>query len=223
MKKWFKWQLENQVQHSVWPTVVEPVNNLSKSLNWFKDCISDGFKNKTLHYYYDNVFYRDDWVKKASTSTNGAVDEATLHAWMHDEETQTLMDNQGVEYIVEFPAGVNERLMQTLSDELDLVKDSINVRVHVQRPGQFFALHFDRNKYGQFDPTNPQDSYETKSKIYLVFLNNQELGQVFQIGHAQVTWLEGDVFTWEQVNMPHGSSNFGFENRYAMLLTGFEK
>jgi hypothetical protein len=222
MKKWFQWQLINQVENNKWPTKVRPVTNLSKNLSWFKDFILEGFKNKTLHYYYDNVFYREDWVKKASASTNGSVLESTLHEWMHDPELQTLMDNQGVEYLVEFPTDIEERLTLTLADNLNLVKDSINVRVHVQRPGQFFALHFDRNKYGQFTLGDPQDSYETESKIYLVFLNNQELGQVFQIGRDQITWTEGDVFTWPQVNMPHGSSNFGFENRYAILLTGFE-
>jgi hypothetical protein len=223
MKQWFNWQLKNQVVDPKWPTKQRPVANIANSLGWFKEYIEQGFTNNTLEYYYDNVFYRDDWVKKASSSTDGAVDAETLRSWMHDPELSTLMDNQGVEYIVNFPPDVEKRLKSILAERLSLIEDTINVRVHVQRPGQFFALHFDRNKYGQFDPNNPVDTYETKSEIYLVFLNKQELGQVFQIGRAQVSWDEGDVFTWQQVNMPHGSANFGFENRYAILLTGFAK
>ena len=223
MKNWFNWQLENQVTNAHWPSAQQPVNNLSVCLEWFKDFILDGYKNKTLEYYYDKVFYRPDWVKKASASTNGAVDADTLSNWMHDPEMATLMDNQGVEYIINFPEEVETKLKKQLSDKLGLLEDTINVRIHVQRPGQFFALYFDRNKYGQFDTANLTDSYETESKIYLVFLNDQELGQVFQIGRAQVSWQEGDVFTWAQADMPHGSANFGLENRYAMLLTGFPK
>tara|TARA_A100000164_G_C21878609_1_gene759016 strand:- start:886 stop:1554 length:669 start_codon:yes stop_codon:yes gene_type:complete len=221
MRNWFNWQLKNQVENPDWPTEQLPVANLSESLGWFNAFILDGYQNKTLEYYYENVFYRQDWCDKASSTTDGAVDADTLSSWMHDPELSTLMDNQGVEYILNFPEEVTNKLNKQLSSSLNLIEDSINIRIHIQRPGQFFAIHFDRNKYGNYDTSRP--AHDLKSHIFLVFLNDQSLGQVFQLGHSQIRWQEGDVFTWEQTDMPHGSANFGLENRYAMILTGFAK
>jgi hypothetical protein len=220
MKKWYNWQLENQVQNNNWPSVVKPVANLASELAWFVDSIDQGYNNKTLNYYFDNVFYRSDWLTKASNSTDGNVTAEQLCNWMHDPEYATLMDNQGVEYIVDFDQYTLDQLKNILSNGLNLIKDSINLRVHIQRPGQFFALHFDRNKYKQFNVNNPSECYETQSQIFLIFLSDRSIGQSFHLGPAQLDWQQGDTFTWQQVDVPHGSANCGLDTRYSLILTG---
>lgn len=223
MKKWYEWQLKNQVKNKNWVDIVTPVVNLSKELEWFTSFVIDGHKNKTLDCYFDNVFFRSDWTAKASDSTNGEVSESELYNWMHDSEFETLMSRQGVEYIVNFDQETDIKLRKLLSDCLNLDESSINFRIHIQRPGEFFALHFDRNKYGQFEIDDPKNNYETRSKIFLIFLNDRRLGQSFHLGPAQLDWKEGDVFTWEQSDIPHGSANVGLDNRYSIIITGYKK
>ena len=170
MKKWFNWQLKNQVQNTSWENNGKPILNLRIEIEWFSKYITDGVLNKTLNNYFDNVFYREDWIKKASDSTEGIVSAEELKEWIHDKELSSLMDRQGVEYLINFENNIENKLLDIFEKNLNLKKESIHFRVHLQRPGQMFALHFDRNKYLQFDVQNPEQKYETNSRIFLILL-----------------------------------------------------
>jgi hypothetical protein len=40
------------------------------------------------------------------------------------------------------------------------------------------------------------------------------------MGDNFLKWKSGDVFNWNFRNIPHGTSNFGYDTNFVMVITG---
>jgi hypothetical protein len=86
-----------------------------------------------------------------------------------------------------------------------------------QKPGEMVGLHLDGYKHHVFGLTADQEHLVTR---YAVFLQDQQLGQVWFINRDHLQWCRGDVYTWDQSRVPHGTANLGFHDRPVLVVTG---
>jgi len=114
------------------------------------------------------------------------------------------------------------------SDIVDEVKKHFDidyVDMHLQnlKSGDVTTVHFDVNRSTlmEYTPESKHKRFTPEDKHrYIVFLEDQELGQVFQVGEEFVTWKAGDIigFPWY---MPHCTANCsGKPDRYLLSITG---
>lgn len=90
----------------------------------------------------------------------------------------------------------------------------LRTRVHVQFPGQMFAMHVDK-LWHRF-PNDP------KKIIRLVInLSDYEPGQLMIYGNSVFTqWRQGDVHCFDTLNVPHATANLSTKPRPIMIVTG---
>lgn len=219
MKQWFEWQFKNQRKNNQWDQWTVPLINLKKDLDWFFQEVKTKVKTKEIPTWFENVFYRKDWTDRTASGTEGSVTSEELWTWTHEESYKDLMDKAGITKITEFPQDIKNRLIPILAEKLSLQEDTINFYCHNEGPGHHFPMHFDRNKWGKFS-LNEDTSYNKNYGLFLIFFDDWQHGQAFQQGTKFLTWKSGDVFTWDHESTPHGSCNFGYEDRYTLLING---
>lgn len=114
--------------------------------------------------------------------------------------------------VVPEPAMVNIPTIQNLGTYWKLKR--LRTRVHVQFPGQMFALHIDKLWHRNLhDP----------SKIIRIVVNLQdyEPGQIMIYGNSVFTqWREGDIHCFDTLNIPHATANLSSKPRAIMVVTG---
>jgi len=82
------------------------------------------------------------------------------------------------------------------------------VKINRQMPGDMLWMHYD---------FMVDDDFEK----YFVYLNDWAPGQVTMIGkHALTDWKSGDCYKVNVNNSPHGSVNFGPEERWLAAVRG---
>jgi hypothetical protein len=91
--------------------------------------------------------------------------------------------------------------------------------MHVQHPGQIFPLHFDRPQHIDFRLDISSITQTPSHQRYLIFIEDQLPGQLFQMDYDLLKWRAGDVFTWDARNSMHGSANIGYWARYMLMIT----
>lgn len=87
-------------------------------------------------------------------------------------------------------------------------------RVHVQLPGQAFAMHID--KLWHRCPEDP-------SRIVRICINlaDFEPGQIMCYGNTTYTqWRAGDIHMFDTLNVPHGTFNLSTTPRPNLVVTG---
>jgi hypothetical protein len=167
-----------------------------------------------------NVYIDPAWIKKSIASTGGEVTEGEYREWVL--EYPELVMGHGHEYILEF--GEWEPVVrQTMATVYKLKPETINMRVHIEKPGRYFITHLDRNRYRDWNDTsvtyNKDKQYQVEN-VYLTPLFDQELGQILTFNKTSVNWNAGDTFTFEHRNVPHSSANTGFHVNYILAITG---
>lgn len=101
---------------------------------------------------------------------------------------------------------------QQLAQALGL-ENSIT-RLHIQRPGQLLNMHIDDLASADQDPG--------EIRRFIIAVDNWYPGQVFQLGNAVWSqWRAGDCVTWSWKDIPHGSANFGWNDRPMIQITGY--
>jgi hypothetical protein len=216
MKKWFEYQLEHQVVDHEWSRYSTPVTNLNKQLNKvfakIKQNHRAGKYQVTLRKYFTDQNYHD-------TATDGiALTAEQIDVYVNDPDYADLIAGNAVD---------NFKLTNTPAEELYLKKffaktfnfeeETLKLIVHLQRPGQYLALHIDKAKHKEFNATiDTVDEYGR----YLVFFDDWHMGQFFQMGTDFIKWSAGDVYTWSGRDVPHASANIGYEPRYVFMVTG---
>lgn len=220
MKKWFEWQFHNQCKNNDWDRWNSPIVNLQKDLDWFFAEVKKNVASGEIPTWFENVFHRKDWTDR--TAAGAGLESSELWDWTHEKKYAPLMDKAGIIKISEFPNSTTTKLKQILAEKLGLQADTINFYCHNQTPGQHFPMHFDRNKWGEFS-LNEDTSYKPDYGLFLIFFDDWKHGQAFQQGTQFLTWKSGDVFTWDHQSTPHGSCNFGYEDRYVLLVNGVFK
>ena len=101
---------------------------------------------------------------------------------------------------------------QKLAQALGLA-NSIS-RLHIQRPGQLLNMHIDDLASEDQDPG--------EIRRFIIAVEDWYPGQVFQLGNAVWSqWRAGDCVTWSWKDIPHGSANFGWNDRPMIQITGY--
>jgi hypothetical protein len=221
MKKWVEYQLKNQVQNFDWHNKVWRVNNLADSLNHVFDAIREKFESGQLITEYENVFMREDHIRRTAASTGGEISENQYRSWLN--EYFDLMAGQRHHYINDF-FDHEDLIRKTFADTFDLKPETVKFRVQVEIPGRYFVVHIDRNRYKAWDQ-EPEMRYEKveeqqQHKIFVTFMQDQELGQIFGFGKNTINWNCGDTVTWEHQSVPHYTANVGYHNNFMLVTTG---
>lgn len=221
MKKWLEYQFRTQVKNFDWDNRVWWVDNLSKPLAPAFDTIREKFESGQTVTEYENVFMREDHIRRTAASTGGEISENEYRSYLN--EYFDLMAGQRHHYINEFD-GHEDLIRQTFADTFDLQPDTVKFRVQVEVPGKYFAVHIDRNRYKVWDQ-EPEMRYEQvveqqQHKIFVTFLQDQELGQIFGFGKKTINWNCGDTVTWEHQSVPHYTANVGYHTNFMLVTTG---
>lgn len=223
MKKWVEYQLKNQVKDRDWEYAQFPITNLQDKLAPYSQAIMQGFSDESLQAFYENVFTRADYIKRTAATTDGEVSEEQFRAWL--TEYMDLVSGHGHKYIREF-GNHTDSVYDIINTELGLEPGKTNIRVQVEEPGHYFMMHIDRHKYQEWEVDDPKQYVYDKNEdfhkhsIFIIFLKDWAQGQAFQMGNNFLKWSAGDVFNWNYRNIPHGTSNFGYETNFVMVITG---
>ena len=95
------------------------------------------------------------------------------------------------------------------------------VRVFYQnlKSGEMTPWHLDGKKYKEYQL---DEAEEYRVKRYIIFLEDQHPGQMWQINNDYIHWKAGDVLTWNQSTSPHGTANVGYHDRPVLMVTGVQ-
>lgn len=94
----------------------------------------------------------------------------------------------------------------------ELLGNKVSVRFHNQKPGQMFPMHYDRPKF-----ENDEIKLERRG---IIFLTDWVDGQTFQLGTEFLKWEAfNKMYCWDHVDLQHGSANFGYADRLAVIVT----
>lgn len=221
MKKWVEYQLKTQVRNFDWDNLYTKVANFNEDLGPAFQRIINSYKNKELIAEFENVFLREDHIKRTAASTGGDVSENEYRSWQN--EYWQLMSGHGHHYINNFGADT-PRIIETIANKLNLKPETVKVRLQIEEPGHYFIVHIDRHRYRVWDMEDEVRYEKVKEQhshnIYVTFLEDQQLGQVFCFGHKNIQWKAGDTFTWEHQSVPHYTSNVGYWTNYVLVTTG---
>lgn len=223
MKKWVEYQLKTQVKNFDWENLVWKVDNLSEPLSGAFDDIITKFNNSETFTEYENVFMREDHIKRTAASTGGEISENEYRSYLN--EYFDLMAGQKHHYITQFKH--EDLIRKTFADKFNLNPDTVKFRVQVEVPGRYFIVHIDRNRYKVWDQ-EPEMRYEKvaeqqQHKIFVTFLQDQQLGQIFGFGKKTINWNCGDTVTWEHQSVPHYTANVGYHTNFMLVTTGMPK
>jgi hypothetical protein len=101
-------------------------------------------------------------------------------------------------------------------------------RLHVQKLGMVTPIHIDQQmRNAREDRRKQWLSYEGDKnplvlRRWLIHLQDYDYGHVWQFGNTyHQGYKSGSAVTYDWVNMPHGTANFGFTPRVTFQLTGF--
>ena len=92
---------------------------------------------------------------------------------------------------------------------------------HKQVPGQMHMLHMDTAySEGRWDYLG-EDVRIASVKRFFVMLTDWKPGQVIMFGGDYYHhWKRGDVMYFSWPDMPHGTANFGHDDRLMLMVTG---
>lgn len=205
--------MKNQSKSTDWEKHSKPIANLKEDLDWFFLYIKSG----KVPSWWENVFYRRDWNDR--TAVGADIAPATLDAWVHDADYKTLMDRAGIYKYDKIEEEAETKLKTIVADKLGLKEETVNVYCHNEPSGHMFPMHLDRNKWGKFS-LEEDTTYNPNYGLFIIFFDDWQHGQAFQMGERFLSWKSGDVFTWNHESTPHGSCNFGYEDRFTLLVNG---
>jgi len=101
-------------------------------------------------------------------------------------------------------------------------------RLHVQKLGMVTPIHIDQQMRNAREDRRKQwlsyggDKNPLVLRRWLIHLQDYDYGHVWQFGNTyHQGYKSGSAVTYDWVNMPHGTANFGFKPRVTFQVTGF--
>jgi hypothetical protein len=185
------WSFKNRLKE------FEPIFNQLKTAKWTKEI---------------TVQYNDMNVEKMSQHLN--LTEDTVREWMFDPEYKKFQDTTISATMLD-PSETD--LKDKICELLNLSTFNVDIRMQNQKPGEMVGLHLDGRKHHVFNLPAEQEYLVTR---YAIFLEDQQLGQAWFINNDYLHWHKGDVYTWNQSTVPHGTANIGFHDRPVLVITG---
>ena len=92
--------------------------------------------------------------------------------------------------------------------------------IHIQIPGQMHPIHMDL-AYGGGKWDYLGENKEDKLVRVFIMLADWCPGQIILMGNEHIVkWKKGDVIYFRWQDVPHGTCNFGHDDRPMMFITG---
>jgi hypothetical protein len=118
---------------------------------------------------------------------------------------------------------------QVLHRILDFMQMEVQqARLHIQKLGMVTPIHIDQQMRNARPDRREQwlrngaDKNPLKLRRFLIMLQDWDYGHVWQFGNTYYQgYKSGEAVTYDWVNMPHGTANFGFSPRVTFQVTGF--
>jgi hypothetical protein len=214
MKSWYEWQLKNQVVNHDWNSAGDPCGNAWNDIGHYFDQLKDLYAQDKLH-AFGGAFFGDEYLK--DIKVQGYTDQEIRELYMTDADKEILqkshIDRLGI------PENIKDQLKIYFSEKFNLELEGQFMAIHLQLPGEFIVYHFDRPKSAEYCALYVANAAPVALK-YLIFMEDLHPGHAFQMGNRYITWNKGDVFTWNQRDVPHGSANFGHVPRLVFRVHG---
>jgi hypothetical protein len=213
MKQWYEYQLSQQVHKPELNQIDhKPIANLAHLCPHL-----ESLKNFKSDSYFRNFWKDANYSELASLNTGGAVSEQQIKTWLfNDPGTKESSENAGINYL-EVPSDIKNLIIDDIAQLVQADPQEITLVVNLQLPGQYLSMHVDRLKYKENGVRRTNDT-DTPYKRLLMFIEDWQHGQAFQLGDNFLKWHAGDVYQWSSENVYHGSSNFGFCDRYVLRI-----
>lgn len=212
MKKWFEWQQKYQenknvneavfIKKNILPEIQFIINFLDDNKKYIREDLCHAFSRKT---YIDTI------------AKDYELDKGEVSEWIDDPEYIQLLDQSGKHFMIHVPEIISKKFKNIIKNLFPIDHNTAEIKIHNQKPGQMFPLHYDRVKYADYEVDKNKEGNILR---YLVFLKDQQPGQTFLLGDEFIKWKAGDVISWNQTNHMHGSANFGYHDRPALVITG---
>lgn len=214
MKEWFEYQLKNQVVDLNWDYASQPVDNVIHDLHKIFDKIKQLHQQNKLDQIAENFFGQDyvDLLEDIGTEDSKEI--------FSKSKLKDALDNSDVNQVL-LPAVIEKYLCKYFANRFGLRTEMMNMRVHLQQPGQYILFHLDRPKH-KFYNLSTDPKADPLYQKYLIFFDDWQAGHCLQMGNNFIKWKRGDVFTWNQRDVPHGSANFGHEPRWVLRVSGLK-
>lgn len=187
------WSIENRLAE------VEQLIPLIETSTWSKEVA---------------VQYNKEFVE--ITSRNHDIPQHTIEEWFDDPDYECY---KNLSFMAKVLDSEPSELRTRIADMLDFNHHKLRIRYQNQKPGKMIPIHLDGYKHHYYD-LPPEEEYRVGR--YIIFLEDQKLGQAWQLNNEWITWKKGDVLTWSHCITPHGTANFGYEERPILVVTGFK-
>jgi hypothetical protein len=127
----------------------------------------------------------------------------------NNDIARTTTETPKTHFLYEIPP-----LIQQVSDLFAL--DKCMTRIHVQKPGEMWPLHFDALDTIAFDVDNVDQIMRIT-----VNLSDWQPGHFWSVGnYIWQNWRAGDVTVIDHINVPHCTANTSHEARVTLQVTG---
>lgn len=225
MKKWVQYQLEHQqVPDYQYGGSSLPLTNVGLSMRSVFQWIKDQYRsqNPNLIRKTFKAFAEDSSIDLAAAHAP-ALDKQQIREWFRDPEFHLLMDQPSVEQILFSHQPDFDFILKSFVESMGFsgvtTQGIMSVRINLQHPGHIFPLHLDRPRHVDYDNVVEHIGQTPSHRRFLIFMDDWQPGQVFQMDHDFIKWQSGDVYTWDVRNTMHGSANFGYEPRWMLMYT----
>lgn len=210
MKKWFEWQQKNQHIDADSKSFI--VDNVKEQCNIILDWILKNSNKFVENYFYSQQSYTEKLLRSYPN-----LSHETVEKWILDPEFDFLLKETAKFEEIKIPWNLFLEFSNRCGDLFPIEKKGSEIVITKQKPGQTSPVHYDRKKYSDYGLENQN---ETDIKRWLIMLEDQQVGQCFLMNNAYLSWKQGDVICWNNTELPHGASNFGFYDRYTLRITG---
>lgn len=226
MKKWFEYQYNNQVDPDYKVgSATQPIANVYQEMQSVFAYIKEIYDQPRVSKHIEAAFGPESGYADLIKPIVPQIDPTELEEWIYDKNFHELINRPS-----------NEVVYFDCPEDYELILDSFcqcmgydrsrystngpgSVKMHVQHPGQMFPLHFDRPRHSDLQPDKNSLTRLPSHQRHLIFIEDQQPGQLFQMDYDLLHWRAGDVFTWDARNTMHGTANVGYWPRYMLMIT----
>jgi|694.fasta_scaffold136388_2 hypothetical protein len=226
MKKWFEYQIKNQRDPNyIIGSATQPIANVQETMHSVFQYIKEIYNQPRVTKRMETIFSRESSYANSLKANVPHIDLDTLEEWVYDDQFYDLLNRPSHEVVYFHEPDDYELILDSFCQGMSYTnrksqtKGFGSVKMHVQHPGQIFPFHFDRPQHVDFQVDINSFTQVPSHQRYIIFIEDQQPGQLFQMDHDLLHWRAGDVFTWDARNTMHGSATVGYWPRYMLMIT----